>query len=162
MAKCIACGITLAKGWPFKHCGEESCIQEPSPTSNLVSAARELLRLKDLKADAGNINCSGSWEAVHRRDAMWAEYGGKIGGAWDALRRALHESPVETKATRCSCGEQPFDDDTVIVEDSRKRLHTIGRCSVKASSRRCPVHQNDPSYGCAECARLSLDGGDHG
>jgi hypothetical protein len=69
-------------------------------TSNLVAAARELLRLKDLKTDANAINTSGSWEAVHRREAMLEEYRTKKGEAWDALRRALQ---VETSGRRPGC-----------------------------------------------------------
>jgi hypothetical protein len=70
----------------------------PVETSgDVVAAARELLRLKDLATDAEAIETSGSWDAVHRRDAMFAEYRAKKGAAWDALRRALQ---VETKAPR--------------------------------------------------------------
>lgn len=70
-------------------------------SKDVVGALRELIRLKDLKTDAEAINTSGSWSAVHRRDAMLAEYRAKKGEAWDAARRALteHERRApETKA----------------------------------------------------------------
>lgn len=64
--------------------------------SNLVAAARELLRLKDLKTDAEAMETSGSWSAVHRRNAMLAEHEAKKGEAWHALRRALQdETPTD-------------------------------------------------------------------
>jgi len=88
--------------------------------SNLETAARELLRLKDLKTDAEAIETSGSWSAVHRRDAMLAEYVLKRGAAWDALRRALQG---ETPATRVhECVEHEY------VHDSAAGKHFCGHC----------------------------------
>lgn len=80
----------------FAHTETWPETKDTSRTSNLVAAARELLRLKDLKTDANAIETSGSWNAVHQRDAMLAEHNAKAPPAWDALRRALHELPVET------------------------------------------------------------------
>jgi hypothetical protein len=72
-----------------------------SVSSNLVAAARELLRLKDLRSAADSIETSGSWNAVHQREAMLAEYRAKKVDAWDALRSALQ---VETTCVEhCSC-----------------------------------------------------------
>lgn len=64
----------------------------------VVQALRELVRLRDLKTDARQINTSGDWNAVHRQRDMLAEYDARRGDAWDAARRALHEHDVRAAA----------------------------------------------------------------
>jgi hypothetical protein len=103
-------------------------------TSNLVAAARELLRLKDLKTDANAIETSGSWSAVHRRDGMLAEYRAKKGDAWDALRRALNALPAgETSARQ----EAVFED----METAAYAFFSTGQHKVAGADHVQAVHQ---------------------
>ena len=54
-----------------------------------IEALKELVRLRDLRLDADRMSTSGSWDATHKRNAMYSELKTKEPLAWEMARRAL-------------------------------------------------------------------------
>lgn len=70
-----------------------------SVNARLVAAARELLRLKDLKTEAESINTTGSWSEFKRQKTMLREYESCKHNAWNMLRIALAAKDNENVST---------------------------------------------------------------